>query len=158
MERQRPIGEAGTHNEPRLLPYPAGLVERIPKRRPFFKEIAMYRFTTTMTILALGLTLQSAYAAFPQDLPSRTVKFADLDLSRNQDVAVLYNRLRAAAETVCAPLDDRQIAWHMNFTKCVKSLISSAVTKVDRPALTAYYMDQTSGHNPAVRTAQNQTR
>jgi UrcA family protein len=118
----------------------------------------MYRFTTTMTILALGLTLQSAYAASPRDPPSRTVQFADLDLSRIQDAAVLYDRLRAAAKAVCTPLDDLQIVRHMNFKGCVKSAISSAVAKVDQPTLTAYYKAQTSGHNSTVRTAQNQAR
>jgi UrcA family protein len=120
----------------------------------------MYRFTTMITNLALGLTLQSAYAASPQDLPSRTVQFADLDLSSAQGGAVLYERLRAAAETVCAPLDDRQIARHLKFNKCVKSALSSAVTKIDRPTLTAYYYYKahTSGYNLPIQTAQNRVR
>jgi UrcA family protein len=141
------------------LAQPAGLVERIPNQPSFFKEIAMYRFTTTMTILALGLTLQSAYAASAQDPPSKTVQFADLDLSGTQGAAVLYDRLRAAAETVCAPLDDRDVlARHMRFKACMQSAISSAVAKVDRPTLTAYYKAQTGGHNSPVRIAQNRAR
>ena len=119
----------------------------------------MYRFTTTMTILALGLGFHSAYAASPEDPPpARTVQFADLDLSRTQDAAVLYDRLRSAAETVCAALDDRQIVKHMSFKRCVTSAISSAVAKVDRPTLTAYYKARTSDHNSTVQTAQNQPR
>jgi UrcA family protein len=116
----------------------------------------MYRFTTTITILALGLT--SAYAASPQDPPSRAVRFADLDLSRTQGAAVLYSRLISAAETVCAPLDDRQIVRHMSFKACVKDAVSSAVTEVDQPTLTAYYKAHTSSHNSTVQTAQNLTR
>jgi UrcA family protein len=120
----------------------------------------MYRFTTTITILALGLAVQAAYAASPEEPPSRTVQFADLDLSRTQGAAALYNRLRAAAETLCAPLDDRQLARHLKFNNCVKSAISAAVAKVDRPALTAYYYykTQTSAHNSPVQTAQNRLR
>jgi UrcA family protein len=119
----------------------------------------MYRFTTTMTILALGLGFQSAFAASPGDPPpSRAVKFADLDLSRTQDAAVLYERLRSAAKTVCAPLDGQQIAQRMNFRKCVKSAIGSAVAEVDRPTLTAYYKARTGDHNSIVQTAQNQPR
>jgi UrcA family protein len=119
----------------------------------------MYRFTTPLTILALGLGFQSAHAVTPEDpAPARAVQFADLDLSRTQDAAVLYERLRATADTVCAALDDRQLEKHISFRKCVKSAISSAVAKIDRPTLTAYYKARTSDHNSTIQTAQNQAR
>ena len=118
----------------------------------------MYRFTTTMMIFALGLGFQSAHAAPPQDVPSRVVQFGDLDLSGSPGAAVLYRRLKGAAETVCDPLDDRQLARHMQFKACVQSAISTAVSKVDRPALTAYYEAHTSGYKLTIQTAQNLAR
>jgi UrcA family protein len=99
----------------------------------------MYRFTTTMTIFALALGFQSGHAAPPQNVPSVVVHFADLDLSRSEGATVLYQRLKGAAETVCAPIDDRR------FKPCVQNAISTAVAKVDKPALTAYYEAKTNG-------------
>jgi len=114
----------------------------------------MYRFTTTMMILALALGFQSAHAAPPQTGPAVVVHFADLDLSRGEGATVLYQRLQGAAETVCAPLDDRELARHMRFKACVQSAISTAVAKVDQPALTAYHENKTNGRNTIIQIAQ----
>jgi UrcA family protein len=114
----------------------------------------MFRFTTTMMIFALVLGFQSAHAAPPQDVPSVVVHFADLDLSRSEGASVLYRRLKGAAETVCAPFDDRDLARHMRFQACVENAISTAVAKVDRPALTAYYENKTNGRNTIIQIAQ----
>jgi len=114
----------------------------------------MYRFTATMTIFALVLGLQSAHAAAPQDVPSVVVHFADLDLSRSEGATVLYQRLKDAAETVCAPLDERDLARYFSFNACVENAISTAVAKVNRPALTAYYEAKTSGRKATIQIAQ----
>jgi hypothetical protein len=71
---------------------------------------------------------------------------------------VLYQRLKGAAEVVCAPLDDRELARHMRYKACVQSAISTAVAKVNQPTLTAYYAAKTSGRNAAIQVAQNQNR
>ena len=102
------------------------------------KEIAMYRFTSMVIISALALTCV-AYAEPAPDQPQVVVHFADLDLSSSQGAAVLYRRLRTAAETVCAPLDGRDLERHMRFEACEQSALSRAVAEVDRPALTEYY-------------------
>ena len=114
----------------------------------------MYRFTTTMMMFALALGFQSAYAAPPENAPSKVVKFADLDLSRSEGASVLYQRLRGAAESVCAPLDDRDLARQKSFKACVQSAISAAVATVDRPALTAYCEAKTNRRNATIQIAQ----
>jgi UrcA family protein len=114
----------------------------------------MYRFTTTMMIFALALGFQSAYAAPPQNVPSVVVHFADLDLSRSEGARVLYQRLKGAAETVCAPLENRDLARHMKFKACVQSAISTAVAKVDQPTLAAYYEAKTNGGSATIQIAQ----
>ena len=106
----------------------------------------MYRFTSMVIIAALALTCV-AYAAPALDRPQVVVHFADLDLSRSQGAAVLYRRLRAAAETVCAALDDRDLGSHMRFKECAQSALCRAVAEVDRPALTEYYRTRASGHH-----------
>ena len=114
----------------------------------------MYRSMTTMMILGLAVGVQSAHAGSPQTVPSVVVHFGDLDLSRSEGATVLYRRLRSAAETVCAPLDDRGVARHMSFKACVQSAISAAVAKVDRPALTAYYEASARRSNATAQIAQ----
>jgi UrcA family protein len=119
----------------------------------------MYRFITTMMIFALALGFQSAHAAPPENVPSVVVHFADLDLSRSEGATVLYRRLKGAAETVCAPLDGGDLARHMSFKACVQNAISTAVAKVDQPALSAYHEAKTNGRrNATIQTAQTQSR
>lgn len=116
----------------------------------------MYRFTTTMMIVALSLGSQLTHAASPQDVHFIDVHFADLDLTRSEGVAVLYQRLEAAAKSVCASLDARDLTSQAHFKGCVESAIDSAVAKVDRPALTAYYKARTNDRNAAIQIAKNQ--
>jgi len=115
----------------------------------------MYRLTTMM-IAALSLSSQLAHAAPPQDVHFIDVHFADLDLTRSQGAAVLYQRLEAAARTVCASLDARDLDSQMRFKGCVETAIGAAVAKVGRPALTAYYKARTTGRNAAIQIAKSQ--
>lgn len=83
----------------------------------------------------LGLGLCVVAAADPS-AASRTVKFADLDISKPSDAHVLYRRIRAAAEVVCSYyffLTDSDKA------RCVGDATADAVTKINRPALSAVY-------------------
>jgi UrcA family protein len=113
----------------------------------------MYRFTTTMMTFALAVGLQSAHAASPENMPSVVVRFPDLDLSSGAGVALLYQRLRGAAETVCAPLDDRDLPRHARFKACMRGAIGTAVAKIDRPALTTYYQARTEDRGATILVA-----
>jgi UrcA family protein len=155
MEWRRPLADSATRKElPPFGPY-AGLAERAPNST-HNEETAMYRFATTMMILALGFGYQLANAAPPWEAPSVTVHFADLDLTQSEGIAVLYRRLKRAAETVCAHLDrSSDLGIQMRFKKCWQGALGAAVTKVDRPALAAYYRAQFKGRNAAFQIAQN---
>jgi UrcA family protein len=102
----------------------------------------MYRFTTTILILTVALSSQLANADPASDALSVTVNFTDLDLTRNADVAVLYQRLKGAAQMVCAPIAGQDLGRQMRFKQCIHSALGTAVAKVDQPALTAYYRGQ----------------
>ena len=116
----------------------------------------MYRLTTTITIFGLGLISQLAHADAPPDVHFIKVHFADLDLTRSEGAAVLYQRLAGAAKTVCTSLEGRDLASQMRFKSCMKTAIGSAVAKVDRPVLTKYYKTHTNGRHSAVQIAENQ--
>jgi UrcA family protein len=116
----------------------------------------MYRLTTMIMIFGLGLSSQLTHAAPPQDVHLIDVHFADLDLTRSEGAAVLYQRLEAAAKTVCASLDARDLASRIRFQGCVETAIGSAVAKADRPLLTAYYKARMNGRSAPILIAENQ--
>jgi UrcA family protein len=116
----------------------------------------MYRLTTAISIITLGLGSQLTYSALPQDVHFVEVRFSDLDLTRSEGAAVLYERLHAAAKTACASLDARDLASQMRFKDCVQTGVGSAVAKIDRPVLTAYYKAHTNGRHAAIQIAKNQ--
>jgi UrcA family protein len=114
----------------------------------------MNRFTTTMMISALGLGSQLANAAPPQDPPTVIVRCADLDRTHSQGVTVLYQRLKTAAETVCASQNGRDLGSQTRYKMCRQSALGGAVAKVDQPALTAYYRAMFVGGNATIQIAQ----
>jgi UrcA family protein len=119
------------------------------------EETAMYRFATPIMIFALGFGYQLANAAPCQDVPSANVHFADLDLTHGEGVAVLYRRLKGAAETVCAPQNGRDLGSEARYKVCWQSALGAAVAKVDQSALTIYYRAQFNRPNATVQIAQN---
>jgi UrcA family protein len=70
---------------------------------------------------------------------SVTVHYEDLNTNSAQGAAVLYQRIRSAAETVCDNLGSRRsLALQSRYADCVHGAISVAVAKVNRPAVTEY--------------------
>jgi UrcA family protein len=87
-------------------------------------------------ILAVsGPGLCSVAAADP-GAESRTVKFADLDLSRAAGAHALYRRIRAAAQVACSHYF---FATDTDREHCVREATADAVTRINRPALSAVY-------------------
>jgi UrcA family protein len=89
--------------------------------------------------------IASSFAALPAaeaesfDALQVKVAFGDLDVSRPEGAAVLYRRIKAAAETVCSPYWATGFAARANTYDCVRSAIAEAVTAVDQPALSQVY-------------------
>lgn len=67
---------------------------------------------------------------------SRTVRFADLDVSSSSGAHVLYMRILAAAQVVCSY---HPFATDGDKARCVRDAIAAAVTKIDQPELSAVY-------------------
>jgi UrcA family protein len=83
----------------------------------------------------LGLGLCVVAAADPS-AESRTVKFADLDMSNPSSAHVLYRRIRAASQVVCSY---HFFATDTDKARCVRDATADAVTKINQPALSAVY-------------------
>jgi UrcA family protein len=80
-----------------------------------------------------------------EDVEQITVHFGDLNLDQPAGVAVLYRRIRNAAEQVCgAPKAPGSMIPSLAWRSCVADSIERSVIAVDRPALTAYYRSHTT--------------
>jgi UrcA family protein len=98
---------------------------------------------------AVGTPWTSAQAD-EQNPPTKTVKFADLDIQTVAGAKILYRRIRLAAEKVCEPIS-RDAALSEAVPHCVNTAIDNAVRKVDAPYLTALRFG--NGNNSNVRLA-----
>jgi UrcA family protein len=71
--------------------------------------------------------------------PGVTVKYSDLNLERPDDARLLYERIRAAAYGGCSYFWFKTDADEAH---CRRETIASAVSKVNRPTLTAVYNEK----------------
>ena len=97
--------------------------------------------TTALTAGALAAGSLSTIARADSTMapPSMTVFYGDLNINDVRGAAVLYQRIRFAAETVCRDLGrGRQLALLSRYKSCVRSAIGEAVSHVNRTALTEY--------------------
>ena len=77
-------------------------------------------------------------AAVGTESHSKTVKFADLDLSKSEGQKTLLSRIRSAAGEVCAPRPEtKDTKGSTAYKKCVGDAVNGAVAKVGNPGLTA---------------------
>lgn len=105
----------------------------------FLGSIAAALFGALSASLA---TLPAAAASF--EPLKQTVKFGDLDISHPNGAAVLYGRIRTAAESVCSPFESSGgLSAQMQRNACINRAVADAVTAVNAPALLAVYIART---------------
>jgi UrcA family protein len=75
-------------------------------------------------------------AAEAEDVPSKIVKFNDLDITKADGAKVLYKRIRAAARDVCELSSSTDPIMSMSNKVCIDTAIDKAVRKVNAPMLT----------------------
>jgi UrcA family protein len=91
--------------------------------------------SATLTMVANG-----AQAGESVDAPRHmVVSFKDLNLSSTEGAAVLYRRIKHAAQEVCGDGDGSRLSRsHLTLT-CVNQAVSRAVAQVNNPMLTSLY-------------------
>lgn len=95
------------------------------------------------TLLAASALLLNAGAFASADDDERAtqlVRYDDLDVTREAGAAVLYERIKTAARSVCKrgfnhPALDSLVPAHL----CVKGAMTRAIAKVNSPALTNHH-------------------
>jgi UrcA family protein len=113
---------------------------------------------TTFAALALGVlgpvnaqdatevVVTGHKAAIPgAEARSKTVSYADLDLSKSAGLTTLLARIKGAASDVCAPQPEgSDMAGSMDYKKCLSTAVNSAVTTINNPGLKT--MVASAGH------------
>lgn len=85
---------------------------------------------------ALG-ALSTSAQAWDEVPPSKTVRFADLNIQTPEGAKALYDRIRAAARDVCEISTSGDPILNQAMHGCVEKAIDNAVKKVNAPYLTA---------------------
>jgi UrcA family protein len=97
--------------------------------------------------------LAASKAPAAGDVNQTTIHFDDLNLDRPAGAAVLYRRIRDAAERVCGdPQRTGSRILSASWGSCVAQAVDRAVVALDRPALTAYHRGHTTPSKEALRT------
>ena len=87
-----------------------------------------------MSTAALCSALSTTAEA--EDVPSKVVKFNDLDITTPDGAQVLYKRIRAAARDVCERSTGTDPIMGMANKGCIDTAVDRAVRKVNAPMLT----------------------
>jgi UrcA family protein len=95
-------------------------------------------------ILAAGpMTWVADAAQADEALPHKAVSFKDLNLSSTEGAAVLYGRIRSAANEVCGDQDRFNLSRAHTIQICINEAVSRAVAQVNSPMLTSLYQAKT---------------
>jgi UrcA family protein len=105
-------------------------------------------FLAYSTAMLLVCVLVVSNARADEQVPSETVKFADLDVGTPAGAEALYKRIHSAARRVCRPHG----SWleELGSVACAKDAEARAIEKVNQPLLTAYYRMKTGNHNETI--------
>ena len=100
---------------------------------------------------ALASSFSAVSAADPSSA-SVTVKYADLNIASPSGALVLYERIRAAAQSACSYFWFKSDA---DEARCVQNTIAKAVTKINEPALSAVYNAKYKTSAPSALVSQS---
>ena len=111
------------------------------------------RFRAVIASAAIGI-FAAGFAVLPavadsSDAPQATVKYEDLNIAIPEGAAVLYARIRHAAQKACSQVD-RGVDIYGERQVCINKATLDAVTKVNAPALYALFASRHGIPQPAV--------
>ena len=104
----------------------------------------MKNFFTVASIIVLGFVTANVANADPQAPQTLTVQFGDLNLNNAQGVDALFKRIKNAAKSVCSEFEGRTLSKKQLYAECVDTALSTAIARVDRPALSRYGVDRSA--------------
>lgn len=109
----------------------------------FHRTFLASRLSLATTALVASVAAVAApptpVTSTPDGALATVVRYADLDLSSNDGVAVLYRRLRAAAERVCRPMKSPALSSRAPWRECYETALGNAVTGIGSERLAALH-------------------
>ena len=111
-------------------------------RQQIFRQLL-----TGALVASLSGAVSGTALADDSDAPARTkvVRFGDLNLSSEEGVQKLYDRIRYAASIVCSETGPSSARPYTTaFQKCKEQAINTAVAKMNNKVLTAMHQQKTS--------------
>jgi UrcA family protein len=91
------------------------------------------------------MTVGAATAATPNsEAPAVVVKYADLDISTDRDLHILYKRIVSAATEVCPQWLSGDLHSAMIARSCREAAIGRAVQQINSPWLAALHANRNS--------------
>jgi len=111
-------------------------------------------FTGLRGLIAAAVfgALASSFSAVSAADASIIVKYADLNISSPSGALVLYERIRAAAQSACSYFWFKTDA---DEARCLQNTIAKAVAKVNQPALSAVYNSKYKTAAPSTLVSQS---
>lgn len=98
-----------------------------------------------MVLACCGAMLSGiGYATAPEAPPQAAIRFSDLNLNHPGDVAILYGRVRAAANSVCSAATPNSVL-RVLVMSCVVDATERAISRINSPPLTSYYQARKDG-------------
>jgi UrcA family protein len=108
------------------------------------RMLASAAFTLALALaLALALVAAPAQAEAASVGRSVEVPYGDLDLTRPEGAAALYERLERAAARACRPAGRSPIALHPHEMACRRDALERAVAAVDSGPLLRLHAERT---------------
>ena len=97
-------------------------------------------FEQSVIAVAISIALLGTSSLTFADGYSKKISYADLDLNQSSDVAVLYERIQAAARKVCKESSAPHDGHHRrNYERCYQGAVDLAVKEVSHFALAALH-------------------
>jgi UrcA family protein len=105
--------------------------------------------------IAVLLAAASGFPALADDaMPSKAVRYADLNLKSSEGVAALYQRIERAAVEVCdMPQGTRQLRIESEIKACRADATDRAIVQANLPKLNALHLARTGRNVGTVQYA-----
>jgi UrcA family protein len=103
----------------------------------------MKNLLSVLAAAGITLSLCSLGVAGPADSGrSEKVRFADLDLNKQADAVILYQRIQRAAAHVCSDFASPRLFMQRVYADCQQLAIEHAMARLNLPILSAHARSQ----------------
>lgn len=98
---------------------------------------------TALLAMMLGLTTIAASADERTGPETRAIEFGQLNTNSATGAEELYQRIRVAAQQVCASARGVPVSVTLQYRTCVDRALANAVRQLDQPLVTEAYNKRT---------------